>query len=143
MMFHSSKPNLIHRLCKSCGFTLLEVLAALAIASTGLLAVSQTISSSIDVSSGTEARMIAYWVAGNHMSELRLSRLRPAAGNATVEARMARRDWLIQRVVTDTADPDVVSVELSISDKNNPSSRLASLKGYLVSIEQPKKVTPK
>jgi len=127
--------------CVEAGFTLLEVLAALAIASAGLIAVSQTISSSIDVSDGTESRMVAYWVADNHLSELRLSNLQPVAGNSTADVRMAGRNWIITQSVKATADPDVLEVDIQVSQKIGKASRLAFLKGYLVAIEPAKDAT--
>jgi len=120
------------------GFTLLEVLAALAIAATGLLAVSQTIISSLSVSEETESRTVAYWVAGNHLSDLRLSGIWPAQGTSQAEVSMGRRKWRVQQVIKSTADADVQRVELAVFLPSNADRRLAALNGYLVRIDPPR-----
>jgi len=56
------------------GFTLLEVLVALAIISVGLLSVSTALSRAITINEGLEERTVAVWIAGNKMAELRMSR---------------------------------------------------------------------
>ncbi len=118
------------------GFTLLEVLAALAIAATGLLAVSQTVSTSIDVSSGTESRMVAYWVAGNNLAELRMSEVWPNQGVTRQSTSMAGRKWNISREVKSTADIDVVRVEVSVYTDGD-EHRQALLNTYLARLEEP------
>ena len=125
--------------CSACfllGFTLLEVLAALAIAATGLLAVSNTVSNSIDVSSATRNRTIAGWVASNAMTELRLSTIWPSPGNSTQESSMGGVTWMIKRNVIVTGDEDVVRVNFEVLDNQRVMARLS---GYLTRIEPPKK----
>ncbi|MFT5112696.1 MAG: general secretion pathway protein I [Parasphingorhabdus sp.] len=118
------------------GFTLLEVLAALAIASTGLLAVAHTVSTSVDVSAATEGRTVALWVASNAMAELRLSQIWPAAGSSTQQATMAGRKWVIKRTIEATADADIVKVELQVLFEQR---LLSTVKGYLARLDPPRK----
>jgi general secretion pathway protein I len=117
------------------GFTLLEVLAALAIAAVGLAAVSQTLSSSLKVSLATESRTVAYWVASNHLAEMRIASTVPAAGTSRQQANMAGRRWSIVREVRDTPDPDVLRIEVRVMDPESESDILARLGGYLVRFE--------
>lgn len=123
------------RVVAEAGFTLLEVLAALAIAATGLLAVAGTVSSSLDVSIASESRTVAYWVAGNELSELRLSGAFPGAGSSRQQVSMGGRVWLVARDVKTTPDPDVLRVEISVSEGGRESEVMARLNGYLVRFE--------
>ena len=80
---------------KTVGFTLLEVLVALAIVSVGLLSVSSSLTQSISVTSGIEERTIATWLVGNRMSELRMERAFTSSGSSSSETKMAGRKWNI------------------------------------------------
>lgn len=119
------------------GFTLLEVLAALAIAAVGLLAVSQTVSSSLKVSLATESRSVAYWVASNHLAELRIAGNVPVSGTSRRQVTMGGRRWSIVREVADTPDQDVSRIQVRVSDVNSDTVVLARLDGYLVRFEPP------
>ena len=119
------------------GFTLIEVLAALAIAATGLAAVSKTISSSLDVSIATEFRAVANWVAGNQMSELRLSDVWPAVGTSQEEVIMGGRRWRVERTVESTPDDDVVRVNIVVTPSEGRMRGVARLNGYLARVEPP------
>ena len=114
------------------GFTLLEVLAALAIAATGLLAVSHTVSNSVEVTSATEARTVATWVGANAMAELRSSQIWPTAGNSTHRTTMAGRTWILKRNVQATPDKDIVKVEYKVLLGNE---LLSTLSGYIARME--------
>ncbi|KAA3624528.1 MAG: type II secretion system protein GspI, partial [Proteobacteria bacterium] len=122
------------------GFTLLGVLAALAIAATGLLAGSRTVTSSLDVSIATEARTVAYWVAGNELAELRISGAFPGVGSNRSEVSMAGRNWAVERETKATPDPDVLRVEVRVFEQGTQSRALARLNGYLVRFESARDV---
>ena len=119
------------------GFTLIEVLAALAIAATGLLAVARTINSSVEVADATAARTVAYWVASNHMAALRLSATWPASGVNEREIQMGGRPWRVERNVESTPDPDVVKVSIRVFEANRDRPAVARLNGYLARLEPP------
>jgi general secretion pathway protein I len=120
------------------GFTLLEVLAALAIAATGLLAVARIVSTSVEVSDATDNRAVAYWVAGNHMASLRLAGTWPGIGTTTLEADNGGRRWRLERTIARTADEDVVRVRLDVYSAEDPAQPLAHLNGYLARLDPPR-----
>ncbi len=120
------------------GFTLLEVLAALAVAAVGILAVSRTLSSSIAVADGVEARTVAYWVAGNEMAELRISRLWPSPGETRRPVTMGGRRWTALRRIVETPDPDVYRVEVSVVSGDGDGAALATVNGYVARIVPPR-----
>lgn len=125
-------------LSRAGGFTLIEVLAALAIAATGLMALARTLGSSIEIADATESRTVAYWVAGNHLTELRLARGLPGIGTGSFEVEMAGRRWRIERTIAATPDDDVVKVQVNVSARGNSPEPLARLSGYLARIDPPR-----
>jgi general secretion pathway protein I len=124
-----------NRTLKIAGFTLIEVLAAMAIAAIGLLALARTMASSVEVSIATETRTVAYWVAGNHMAKLRLARTWPGTGTSQQEETMGGRQWRVVRNITATADADVVRVEIDVFESEANTHSLARLNGYLARLE--------
>ncbi len=72
------------RLKKQAGFTLIEVLVALIVVSFGIVSVIQVTSQHVSNISELEKRMLASWVASNHIAEIR--------HNAKVERIRSRSD---------------------------------------------------
>ena len=75
------------------GFTLLEVLVALAVAAIGLAAVSKSMTLNVDVTAQLKERTIATWVASNRMAELRMERQFSSAGGSSGRVEMAGITW--------------------------------------------------
>ncbi len=119
------------------GFTLIEVLAALAIAATGLLAVAKTINNSVDIADATATRMVATWVASNHMAELRLSDGWPAVGDTNFSVEMGGREWTIRRNIESTPDEDVYKVVIDVFAADDTHRAMARVDGYLARLEKP------
>ncbi len=113
------------------GFTLLEILAALAIAAVGIAAVVQSIGTSISVAGDTEERLLATWVASNRVAELRLGRAWPAASTADRVFELGGRSWYVREQVSTTADPDIRRVDLSVHAAPDTEHAAANLFGYL------------
>ncbi|WP_187394065.1 type II secretion system minor pseudopilin GspI [Oceaniovalibus sp. ACAM 378] len=91
------------------GFTLLEVLVALAVMAVGavsLLAATQTHVMRI---SQVEARIVARWVAENGLSALRLGLDVPERGAAMGQ------DWVTTIRRTPTPDPDLARVDIAVA----------------------------
>ena len=75
------------------GFTLVEVLVALAVVALGSAAVMSAIGTGADASSRLRERTYAEWVALNRMAEIRVSREWPLASNEVGEETMAGQRW--------------------------------------------------
>jgi general secretion pathway protein I len=114
------------------GFTLLEVLVALAIAATGITAMVQAMTARINRAQDLEQKVLATWVAGNRLSELRLARAWPGEG-VTGGSEMAgdRALWIRQRILN-TPDPDVRKVEITIFADDAEEDEAAFIFGYLL-----------
>ena len=113
------------------GFTLLEVMVALAIfALSATVLLHQSGRSSLQMSR-LEDRAIAGWVAENQLNRLRLQAL-PASNTSTVhEQTMARRQWRITTEISDTSRRDFKRVDISVALRNLPGHPVITLQSYL------------
>jgi general secretion pathway protein I len=111
------------------GFTLLEVLVALAVMAIAMAALWKGLGQGIAVSEGLPERIMARWIAQNHMV------LRQARGdwpdtrtyNGTEE--MGGREWYWQEQVTDTEEPQMRRITVQVG--RDATSFLFTLEGYL------------
>lgn len=117
---------------RETGFTLLEVLVALAIAAVGLGAVSKSLYQNIDVADRLGQKMIGTWVAGNYLTEQQLAREFLSAGSARDSARMGGREWLIEAVYTPTGDNEIVRIDVTVYEGSQANEqRAAHLFGFI------------
>lgn len=76
-----SAHNFRRSICNACGFTLLEVLVALAILALALGAGIRAAGSNIDNASYLRDRTFAHWVAMNRLAEMQIFKKYPAPGS--------------------------------------------------------------
>jgi general secretion pathway protein I len=96
------------------GFTLLEVLVALAVLALAMAAITSSTSAAAANASHLRDRTLAHWVAVNKLTELQLQPEWPAAGEAKGSYEMANREWRWEMRVSDTDDPDVRRLDVKI-----------------------------
>jgi general secretion pathway protein I len=96
------------------GFTLIEVLVALAIVAIGMAAVLGTISSSATTIGYMRDKTFANWVALNQIATLRISGQQTPPGNSTGELDFAGRKWHYRQEVTQTQIPGMVRIDVKI-----------------------------
>lgn len=130
---HSTKPSRHFR-----GFTLLEVLVALAVVSLALVAVIKTAG---DTATGTgylRQKTFAHWIAMNRMEELRIEGKWLRVGTKTGEVDMFGGEWRwIQKVSkspNELTENAMRIVEISVIDAENGDEDypLVSLTGFLL-----------
>lgn len=97
------------------GFTLLEVMIALAVFATLSAAVLSASSYVLGQSAGVEARLFAAWLADNHLSELQLQTPPVAQGRKTLAVSFAQRDWRIEQRIEPEPGSGLLRVELTVS----------------------------
>ena len=119
------------------GFTLLEVIVALAIVSIGILALSRAMSGYISSMAASEQYVAAGWVAANQLESLRIARTEPVVGSSSGSEQMAGRQWHYQVVTESTADPDLFRVDVSVYSSPEDELPVSSRFGYLRRPEQP------
>ena len=96
------------------GFTLLEIMVALAIFATLASAVLPASQYVVRQSAAVEERLLAAWVADNQLNELRLQSA-PAHGQSQHAVHMASRDWLLRQRISDSAESGLLKVEIDVS----------------------------
>jgi len=110
------------------GFTLIEVMVALAVITIGLAAVIKTVSSTTTNSIHLRDKTFAYWVAQNQLAEIELTASSPKKGFTDGEEKMAGVTWYWTRKIDGTEDPDTNRVEVSVrKDKDKSAETYATL----------------
>lgn len=101
------------------GFTLLEVMVALAIFATLATAVLSASQYVVRQAGAAEERLLAAWVADNQMNELRLQSL-PVSAQPQRRVSMGGRDWVVNQYVGVASDPHgaPVEVEVGLADRD-------------------------
>jgi len=118
------------------GFTLIEVMVAMAVVAVALPALLYALMRQIDGSAYLRDRTLASWVAANKMSELRLvsaSRQGLPANEVSGEVEFARRTWYwwVEQESTELPRLTRVTVRVAVDSDNRES--LYTLKALLAS----------
>lgn len=96
------------------GFTLLEILVALAVLAISLGALIKIAAESANNVGYLRDRTLAAWVANNKVNETLLSRAWPAPGLSQGTAAMAGRQWRWRLTVSNTSDPDLRRLDVVV-----------------------------
>jgi general secretion pathway protein I len=97
------------------GFTLLEVLVALAIFALVAASVLTATARSLKTASRLEDKTLAMWIADNRLSELQLSKSPVADGRDQGDLAFAGRRWQWQSEVQATSESDMRRVTLWVA----------------------------
>ncbi len=100
---------------RSAGFTLIEVLVALAIAGLSLAAIAASVSQMIDAGSTMWERTYASWIAQNKIAEMRLANIIPEVDETSGELEYADREWSWRATVSETGVENLFRVDVAIS----------------------------
>jgi general secretion pathway protein I len=104
---------------KTCkGFTLIEVMVAMAIAAIGLAAVAASVSQMVDSGTSMQQRTYASWIAQNKIAELRLANVLPEVSETSGDTMFANREWLWRATISETGVENLfrVDVEVGLAD---------------------------
>jgi len=118
------------RVSRSGGFTLVEVLVALAVIAIALGAVMRTLSQSIDVSASLRDRALAMWIAQNRLNRQQAERSWPSPDTREGTDTMGGREWRWHEQVASTPDADLRRVEIEVRAQQGEAV-LARLVGFL------------
>ena len=113
------------------GFTLIEVLIAIAILAVALAATSRAASVAIDGAFETKYRLLATWVAQNRAAELRARRVFPNAGTTKFTTTQGGLTLLVDELVSETPNPTMRRVDLAVADARDPGRVLTHLTAYV------------
>ncbi|MBH9366177.1 GspI family T2SS minor pseudopilin variant XcpV [Pseudomonas aeruginosa] len=99
------------------GFTLLEVLVALAIFAMVAASVLSASARSLQNASRLEDKTLAMWIADNRLNELQLEQTPPSSGRNQGELEFAGRRWEWRTQVDSTAEQDMRRVIVWVAAK--------------------------
>jgi general secretion pathway protein I len=117
----------LHRIAE--GFTLLEVLVALAIVGIALAAAVRASGVSVDSSAQVRERLLASWVAQNRLAELSARRMFPDLGTHSGIAMQAGQNFSWEETVGTTPNADFRRVEIRVRAGGDHVA--ATIVGYL------------
>jgi general secretion pathway protein I len=117
------------------GFTLVEVLVALAVLAIALAGIMRVTSQAISTSYTLRERNLALWVAQNRLVMHQLKRDWPDTDTVDGEAEMAGEKWFWREQVSATPQKDMRRVEISVRRISDSKDSLVNLAGYLRHVE--------
>jgi general secretion pathway protein I len=104
------------RIAKRCkGFTLIEVMVALAIAGLSLAAVAASVSQMVDAGSAMRERTYASWIAHNKIVEMRLANEVPEVSTTSGELEYASLEWAWSATISETGVENLFRVDVEVS----------------------------
>ncbi len=98
----------------SSGFTLIEVMVAMAIAALGLAAVAASVSQMIDAGTAMQQRTYASWIAQNKITEMRLENITPDVSESSGDTIYANREWTWQARISETGVENLFRVDVQV-----------------------------
>ena len=113
------------------GFTLIEVLVAVAVLAIALGAIIKTMSDNAYNSIYLRDRTLAHWVALNKVAELQLNKDWPSPGKSDGSSIMGNHEWFWVAEIAVTPDADVDTIKVRVSDKRDAENPLATIQAYL------------
>lgn len=117
---------------RQAGFSLLEVLIALAVLAFALTALVNTSGSAARNSAHLQEKTFAHWVAMNKMAELRLSNTFPALGIKSGKSEMVGEQWEWETSVSETPEKTMRRVDVRIRFPGDPKdTSIAMISGFL------------
>jgi len=121
----------IRQLSGQRGFTLMEILVALAIIAIVLGALVQTAGSSASNAGRLRDKTVAQWVASNRLAELQVSGTFPETGSRTGEAEMLGQVWYWKTHVQKVEDEDLRRVDVEIRKSADGKNPIVTVAGFV------------
>jgi general secretion pathway protein I len=118
------------------GFTLIEILVALAVVAVALTAGMRALAQSADGAGTLKARTLAMWVAQNRLALAELARDLPATGRRSGDATQAGNAFVWREAVGGTPNPAFRRIDIEVAGAEAPDYVLARLTGYIAGSER-------
>lgn len=116
---------------KQLGFTLLEVLVALAVLAIALSAALKAATENTDATVYLRDKTIALWIARNQLTQLQVTNAWPEPGILKGKENMAGREWFWHIQVENTADEQLRRLQVSVYDTAKAKQSIVHLTGFL------------
>jgi general secretion pathway protein I len=115
---------------KNSGFTLLEVLVAMAILATAMGAIIQAVGNSANQLGYLRNQTLAGWVALNEINRVLLEQEWPEATTLNGTTEMATQNWQWQMEISATSDKDLRRLDVTVSLADDEEATLATLTAF-------------
>ena len=119
------------RVARLSGFTLVEVLVALAIVATSLAALGRAMLSGLDLERELKSRSCAQWIADDRLAFQAATRGWRIPGTQTGRAEQAGMTFLWREDVTSTPSSAFQRVEVSVARLDDPERILGRRIGFM------------
>ena len=116
---------------KKRGFTLLEVLVALAILAVALAAIIKTTTANAENARYLRDKTLAHWVAMNVLTEIQVREEWPALGKKDGTAMMAEQKWFWIMRISPTADKELRRLDIQVFYQRKAKEPIAVLVGFV------------
>ena len=111
------------------GFTLIELVVALAVLAIGMTAVLHSASQAGHAGAYLKQKAVAHWVASNQAAELSINREWPDPGITTGTATMAKQTWHWETQVQNTVVPELRLVTIRVMLDGEEKASLVTFVG--------------
>jgi general secretion pathway protein I len=118
-------------IARNGGFTLLEILIALAILATAFGSIITVAANQSANVSYLRDKTLAHWVAMNQITELQVANEWPAIGNKQGDEEMGRQKWYWTQTISATPDDRVRKLEVAVFSKRGNEEAVARLVSFL------------
>lgn len=115
----------------AAGFTLIEVLVALAIVAFGLIAVFGQLSQSATAAVRLRDKTIAHWIAMNILTERRLLQQLPGPGTESDDIEMANMRWHYVITYSETGVEGMRRADVTVAFADDGEHPVATATGFL------------
>jgi len=119
-----------HEHSRAGGFTLIEMLVALAIVAIALSTISSSFVTMVSNSDSLKERMLARWIAENRIVEIHIKTPWPASGDQEGSLEYAGYDWKWNAYIKPSPDPDFRRLQVDVR-RANEDNAAASVVSYL------------
>lgn len=120
------------KIVEARGFTLIEVVVAMAILGIGMLAVFKTIGDTVHNVDELRDRSFAEWIADNRLTEVRISGEMPSVDETAGEVEFAGRQWHWVTKVSQTQVQGLRRIDVSVRRDEDPeNSSIVTLSGFV------------
>jgi len=119
----------LHRANRACGFTLVEVLVAIAILAIGVSALVSASGASAHRSKLLSDREFGRWIAANHLNTIQAMPGSPDVGTSNTEVEMMNRKWYV-RTRTRKEDLDLLRLDIEVRLTQDSDSYIYSVTGF-------------